>query len=100
MVAKARTNAERRASDKINQSYDVTTVNTGVNIIQNIPDATVSLSPSSHSSSCTSRFDSWILLCQGTGRQYPTADDIFHSTSYAKKPGNFSTKLRAHTNAE
>ena len=100
MVTKARTNAEKRAIDKNNQSYDITTVASRVNIVQNVPDTTVSLSQTSHNSSCTSRFGSWTLLCLGTGRRYPTTDDIFHSINYAKRPRSFNPEPRAKTNTE
>ena len=98
MVAKARTNAERRASDRTNHSYNTTTVTIEANITQNTPDATVSPRPSPHSRNYTSRFDSWILLCQGTGRRYPTTDDIFHSINYARRPRSFNPEPRAKTN--
>ena len=100
MVTKARTNAEKRATDKNNQSYDITTVASRVNIVQNVPDTTVSLSQTSHNSSCTSRFGSWTLLCLGTGRRYPTTDNIFHSINYAKRPRSFNPEPRAKTNTE
>ena len=43
MVTKSRTNAEKRATDKNNQSPDITTVPSEVNIAQNKPDTIVSL---------------------------------------------------------
>ena len=100
MVTKARTNAEKRATDKNNQSPDTTTVSSKVNIAQNEPDTTVSLSQTSSSSSCASRYDSWTLLCLGTGRRYPTPDDIFNSVSYARRPRSFNPEPRAKTNPE
>ena len=67
MVTKARTNAEKRATDKNNQSSDITTMSSKVNITQNEIDTTVNPSQTSSSSSCASRYDSWTLLCLGTG---------------------------------
>ena len=89
MVAKARTNAERRATDKNNHYYDNTTATSRANIAQ-----------TSHSNSCTSRFNSWTLLCQGTDRQHPTTDDIIRSINYAKRPKNFNTDPGAKTNTD
>ena len=43
MVTKARTNAEKGATDKNNQSSDITTVSSMVNITQNEPNNTASL---------------------------------------------------------
>ena len=61
-----------------------------------------------YSNSYTSKFDSWTLLCQGTGKQYPTTDDIFYSPNYAKTPRglkeqvemSFETKPIVKTNAD
>ena len=47
MVTKARTNAERRARDKNNQSPDNSAVSSKANIAQEEPDTTVSLSQTS-----------------------------------------------------
>ena len=47
MVTKARTNAEKRATDKNNQSPDITMVSSEVNVAQNEPDTTSSL-PEAH----------------------------------------------------
>ena len=32
------------------------------------------------------KFQSWAILCQGTNRNYPNTNDVFHSQIYAKKP--------------
>ena len=32
------------------------------------------------------KFNSWSLLCRGTGRTLPNTNDIFHSRNYAVKP--------------
>ena len=91
MVTKAKAN---------NQPYDITTVPSKVNITQNEPNTTASLSQTSPSSSCASRFDSWTHLCLGTGRRYPNPDNIFHSVNYARRPSNFHPEPRAKTNSK
>ena len=78
MVTKARTNAEKRATDKNNQASETTTTPSKVNIAQNTPEATtpgtanLSQTPSN---TPTSRYDSWAFLCQDTGRRYPTPEN-------------------------
>ena len=78
--------------------YDTITVTSRIDIAQEVPDTTASLNQTSYS--WTSRFDSWTLLCQGTGRRYPTTDDILRSTNYAKRPKSFKTEPGAKTNTD
>ena len=103
MVTKARTNAEKRATDKNNQSSETTTMSSKVNIAQNEPEtttpSTVNLSQTP-SNAPASRYESWTLLCQDTGRRYPTPDDFFNSINYARRPRNFNPEPRAKTNPD
>ena len=71
MVTKARTNAEKGATDKNNQASETTPTPSKVNITQNTPVVTTpgaaNLSQTL-SSTPTSRYDSWACLCQDPGR--------------------------------
>ena len=63
MVTKARTNAEKRATDKNNQSPDITTVPSEVNFTQNEPDTIVSL-PEAHQDASRGQRDITVSLSQ------------------------------------
>ena len=80
MVTKSRTNTEKRATDKNNQSPDPITVTNKVEPtqIELIITANLSHTPASN---YTSRFDSWAHLCLGTDRRYPNTDDLIHSAA-------------------
>ena len=76
------------------------------NATQGVPN--VAANTNQHPCSHTPKFDSWALLCQGTGRQYPTTNDVFYSPNYAKTPKglkenddmNFDTKTFIKNNTD
>ena len=99
MVTKERNNVERKARDEYSlRLYDSPTVTSNSDITQEVLDTTDSLTQTPQSSA--SMHDSWSLLCLGTGRRFPTTEDINRSTIYAKTPKSFRTEPGFKTNSD
>ena len=99
VIIKARTNAEKRATDENNHSSDVTTASNKTKITHVKPDITDSLCKTPPNN-CASRFDSWTHLCLGMDRRYPEAKDIFRSANYGRRPKKFNSGPKAKINPE
>ena len=71
LITKDRCNAEARA--KLKYGNNDSTNASRANNAQETP-------------SNATEFNSWTLLCKGTGRKHPNTNDIFNSRNYAVKP--------------
>ena len=88
IVNTARMNADKRSVDRANRPHNST-------LTHHTP-RTTTIDTTQDNNNTTVMFESWELLCRGTQRNYPTTNNIFHSSNYARQQGTLD--LRRQTN--